>query len=110
MSYLTWKERLRIPTYDNPSYANTGQVTIDEEKCNGCGDCVMICPGSALYLAGVAKHKKAHLMEVQFPECIACNDCAAMCRQGAITASVTYDFGLFYKVLHRGDLCAPRRF
>ena len=58
MSYLTWKERLRIPTYDNPSYATSGKVAIDEEKCNGCGDCVMICPGSALYLAGVGKHKR----------------------------------------------------
>ncbi len=110
MSYLTLKERLRIPTYDNPAYARTGRVEIDHEKCNGCGECVMICPGKSLYLAGVGKHKKAHMMEVEFPECISCNDCAAMCPRDAISACLTYDFGLFYKVLHRGDFSPPRRF
>jgi hypothetical protein len=38
MSYLTLKERLRIPTYDNPAYATTGRVEIDHEQCHGCGE------------------------------------------------------------------------
>ncbi len=110
MAYLTLMERLKIPTYDNPKYARSGRVTIDREKCNGCGNCALICPGGCLYVAGIGKDKMAHLMEEEFPNCMSCNDCAAMCARDAITVSQTYDFGFFYKTLHRGGLCAPRKF
>jgi NAD-dependent dihydropyrimidine dehydrogenase PreA subunit len=110
MAYLTWKERLKIPTYDNPEYARSGRVVIDHGKCNGCGNCALICPGACLYVAGVGKNKKCYLMEGEFPDCMSCNDCAAMCERNAITVSQTYDFGYFYKILHRGELSPPRRF
>jgi formate hydrogenlyase subunit 6/NADH:ubiquinone oxidoreductase subunit I len=110
MAYLTLMERLKIPTYDNPKYARSGRVTIDREKCNGCGNCALICPGGCLYVAGIGKDKRAHLMEEEFPNCMSCNDCAAMCARDAIAVSQTYDFGFFYKTLHRGGLCAPRKF
>jgi formate hydrogenlyase subunit 6/NADH:ubiquinone oxidoreductase subunit I len=110
MAYLTWKEKLSVPTYDNPAYARSGRVEIDMEKCNGCGNCALICPSACLYVAGVGKNKKAYLMDDVFPECMSCNDCMAMCERDAIKVSQTYDFGLYYKVLHRGDLAPPRNF
>ncbi len=109
MSFLTCGERFRIPTYDNDEYATTGRVTIDRDRCNGCGLCASICPGKAIYLSGEGKEPKAYLEE-EFPQCMSCNDCAAICEKDAITASVTYDFGYFYKTLHRGDLAPPRDF
>ena len=31
-------------------YAEDGSVHIDEQQCNGCGNCVQICPFGAIYL------------------------------------------------------------
>jgi len=109
VSFLLCGERFRIPTYDNDEYATTGRVTIDRDLCNGCGLCASICPGKAIYLSGEGKGHKAYLEE-EFPQCMSCNDCAAICEKDAITVSVTYDFGYFYKALHRGDLTPPREF
>jgi MinD superfamily P-loop ATPase len=110
MAFLGWKERLRIPTYDDPGQVISGRVVIDYEKCNGCGMCASICPATSLYVAGIGKDKKAFMKEKEVPECMSCNDCAAICERDAITCSVAYDFGLFYKSLHRGELTPPRRF
>jgi len=110
MAYLTLKDFLTIPTYDNPAYARAGRITVDLEKCNGCGNCALICPGGCLYVAGMGKNKKAYIMDGDFPDCMACNDCMAMCTRDAIKVSQTYDFGYFYKVLHRGELSPPRNF
>jgi len=109
MSYMTPKERLLIPTYDNEVYATTGRVAIDADACNGCGMCVKICPGKAIFLSGEKKEKKARMEEV-FPQCMSCNDCAAICERDAISVTVTYDFGYFFKPLHRGPMSPPRKF
>lgn len=109
MSYLSMEERFRIPTYDNEEYATTGRVEIDPSLCNGCGLCVSICPGKALYLEGEGDERKARLERV-FPQCMSCNDCAAICERDAISVTVTYDFGYFYRTLHRGGMSPPRPF
>ena len=109
MSHLKFMERLRIPTYDDGSCAATGRVAIDTEKCTGCGVCVSTCPGKALFITGSGKNKKS-VMDDRFPQCMACNDCAAMCSKGAIRVSRGYDFGRYYKALARGDQKPPRPF
>ncbi len=110
MAYVSFKERMIIPTYDNPDHGTSGHVTIDHEKCNGCGNCVVICPGNCLYVAGVGKDKKCYMVDSPFPDCMSCNDCQAMCKRGAIKVSVSYGYKYFYKTLHRGDLSYPRNF
>jgi formate hydrogenlyase subunit 6/NADH:ubiquinone oxidoreductase subunit I len=102
-------DRLVVPTYDNEAYAHTGRVTIDADKCNGCGMCVAICPGRAISIEGHGREKKAR-MESDFPQCMSCNDCAAMCEKGAIAVSQTYDFGYRFKTLDRRGMKPPRRF
>ena len=109
MTKISLIERLRIPTYDNEKYAHTGRVKIDSAKCNGCGLCVTICPGHALYIEGQGKDKKAK-METDFPMCMSCNDCAAICEREAITVSEPYDFGYHFKILDRSGMKPPRMF
>lgn len=109
MSKISIIDRLIIPTYDNETYAHTGRVAIDLEKCNGCGMCATICPGKAIRIEGSGKAKKASL-EPDFPQCMSCNDCAAICERGAIKASQTYDFGYYFKIVDRQAMKAPRLF
>lgn len=109
MSHLTFLDRIIIPTYDNEEYATTGRVTIDRDKCSGCGLCAQICPGKAIHLEGKGRERKACMEEV-FPQCMSCNDCAAICEQGAVEVSRTYDFGYYYRAAPYRRLLPPRRF
>ena len=52
-------------------------VTIDTGKCNGCGNCIDICPVRALDI----KDQKAIVKE----ECIDCGACLTQCPQEAIS-------------------------
>ncbi len=110
MAYLSLKEMLTIPTYNDPEACRSGAVLIDHRKCNGCGNCALICPGACLYVAGVGSERKAYMIDKAVPDCMSCNDCAAICKRGAIRAAHGYDFGGFYKVLHRAELHPPRNF
>ncbi len=53
-------------------------ITIDTERCTGCGACVEVCPTGALYLVD----GKAMVDETRCRECEAC---LAACPTGAIT-------------------------
>ena len=55
----------------------TMAVTIDEEKCTGCGTCVESCPVEALKVNGKAK--------VDEDICIDCGTCVDECPEEAIS-------------------------
>jgi heterodisulfide reductase subunit A len=66
---------------------NQGEVTIsptvaivDEEKCVGCGECILTCPYTAIARGATLK------AEVNPALCQGCGTCAATCPSGAITA------------------------
>ena len=52
-------------------------VTIDEEKCTGCGTCVEACPVEALKVNDKAK--------VDEDACIDCGTCVDECPEEAIS-------------------------
>jgi MinD superfamily P-loop ATPase len=51
---------------------------LDERLCNGCGDCVAVCPTNCLEMAG-------HRPWMPRPaDCISCDLCAVVCPTDAI--------------------------
>ena len=54
-------------------------ISIDKEKCNGCGACAAACHEGAIGMAG----GKAHLMRDDY--CDGLGDCLPACPTGAIT-------------------------
>ena len=53
------------------------KVTVDMEKCTGCGACVSVCPVSAISI----ENGKAVISDA----CIECGVCFAQCPVGAIS-------------------------
>lgn len=61
-------------------------ITIDIEKCQGCGDCVDNCPNTVLSV--VEEDGKKYAMVTGDPdECIGCLSCESSCEEGAITVT-----------------------
>jgi len=58
-------------------------IKVDEEKCDGCGICVQICPMDALRM----KDTKPHM---RYDECWYCGACVDDCPQQAIRLELPY--------------------
>jgi formate hydrogenlyase subunit 6/NADH:ubiquinone oxidoreductase subunit I len=58
-----------------------GQITIDQEKCNGCGLCVEVCSDNNI---SIIDGKATVTKENSVFGCIACGHCMAICPTGAI--------------------------
>lgn len=62
------------------------KITIDRDRCKGCGLCVDICPRQVLALDNHLNAKGyTPANPVQMDKCIACALCARMCPDVAIT-------------------------
>jgi NAD-dependent dihydropyrimidine dehydrogenase PreA subunit len=57
------------------------EITIDKEKCNGCGECVDICPAEVLEMVD----EKSSVAAIE--ECLGCESCVETCPESAITLS-----------------------
>jgi ferredoxin len=55
-------------------------IAIDLEQCNGCGDCVSVCPHAALALTGRPGRSKL----IAPDRCMECGACGLNCPQSAI--------------------------
>jgi ferredoxin len=70
----------------NPVHTTNYLPVIDEEKCNGCGKCVDVCPVEAMSLVSAndpvkSKRKKARLNE---EICLGCGLCVRVCKTAGI--------------------------
>jgi NAD-dependent dihydropyrimidine dehydrogenase PreA subunit len=54
-------------------------ITVDKEKCNGCGECVEGCPGEVYELVD------GKAMPVNLDECHGCHTCEALSAAETIT-------------------------
>jgi ferredoxin len=61
-------------------------VNIDIEKCEGCGDCVEVCPVELLELVE-EDGKKYAAFTGGANDCIGCMACEEECPDGAITVT-----------------------
>ncbi|MFP4391662.1 MAG: 4Fe-4S binding protein [Desulfohalobiaceae bacterium] len=55
------------------------RIIIDEEKCEGCEECVDTCPAEVLAM------QNGKAVVVNEEECLECESCVEVCEQGAIT-------------------------
>ncbi len=56
-------------------------VVVDKDKCNGCSECVDICPAEVLELVdGKSEPTK-------MDECLGCESCVETCPESAIAVS-----------------------
>lgn len=60
------------------------EITVDEEKCNGCGICREVCPkGPRIWdIQDKGGRKLAVVIDISY--CIYCTDCATRCPTNAI--------------------------
>ncbi len=58
-------------------------IRIDEELCDGCGNCIPSCPEQALQIVDTPKGKKARLVKELF--CDGLGACLGSCPTGALT-------------------------
>ena len=56
---------------------------VDEEKCQGCGECVDVCPVEVFELQGEKS------VAVNAEECLGCESCIEVCEPAAITVEET---------------------
>lgn len=54
-------------------------VTVDEDKCVGCGECVDVCP------VGVYEMHDKKSDPVNADECLGCESCVEVCEGSCIT-------------------------
>jgi NAD-dependent dihydropyrimidine dehydrogenase PreA subunit len=58
---------------------NMVKIEIDNEKCEGCGECVDICPSE------VYEIKDEKSVPVNMDECVECCSCVEVCPNDAIS-------------------------
>ena len=59
-------------------------VTVDVDKCVGCGECVDVCP------VEVYEIKDGKSEAVNAEECLGCESCVEVCEVSAITVEENY--------------------
>jgi 2-oxoglutarate ferredoxin oxidoreductase subunit delta len=108
-SLVSKAERRHLPDWDDAAECLFRRVTIDLEACDGCKLCTIVCPANVLELYGDKGKKKVRVKDDN-RGCISCNNCHAICANGAITATRHYDFVGYYRQLARGEFSLPRKF
>lgn len=65
----------------------TGSISIDTERCKGCGLCVEVCPKHLISLSKkeINKHGYFFAETTDEAKCTGCASCGIMCPDACIT-------------------------
>lgn len=61
-----------------------GKITIDIEKCKGCGECVAVCPKGSIVICEQSNSKGDYPARPTNGDCTGCCNCAVVCPDAAI--------------------------
>lgn len=64
------------------------KVRFREDRCKGCGQCILACPKKIISFSSKLNEKgyhPAHVTEEKMNECIGCASCGRMCPDLVIT-------------------------
>lgn len=63
------------------------KITLDRERCKGCGLCVSVCPRNVIAIGKNARNKKGYYTAecIDDEKCVGCAMCAVMCPDCVIT-------------------------
>ena len=109
MSELSKAERRHFPEWDDPAECTFHRVTVDLAACDGCTLCTLVCPANVLEMYREGEKKKVRV-KADNRGCISCNNCHAICENGAIAATHHWESVGFYRPLARGEFTMPRTF
>ena len=103
---MTRKDRRKIESFHGiGADVVLGEVTIDRDRCKGCGFCVAACAAGCLEVVD----KKCRMVE-DLPFCMSCGDCVAICPEDAVELVEFIQFKRAFRYLDRGKPSPPRKF
>jgi len=79
------------------------KIKVNEEKCDGCGECVSACPKRIL----LAKGKKIEVHNIL--DCTLCGDCVDACPKESPAISLSWDKNAFILTLESTGTLPPER-
>ncbi|MFN2376097.1 MAG: indolepyruvate ferredoxin oxidoreductase subunit alpha [Candidatus Binatia bacterium] len=107
MSILSRLLFAEFPAVEDPQQCEFQRVAIDQEACDGCKMCVIVCPARVLELVRVDGKRKARTLP-DIRGCISCNNCMAVCENDAIHATRHYRLTGYYETRGIGEFQPPR--
>ena len=61
-----------------------GKITIDTERCKGCGLCISVCPKNNIVISRESNPSGYVPAEAKNTDCTGCTQCAIVCPEGII--------------------------